>query len=72
MKINLKRFLQRILLEIMKKIILGTSDAWSMSSSPHRPSDPAYYIEDCRIFRQCSGLDKIIRCKSSLAFKFKK
>ena len=29
--------------EIMKKkIILGTSDAWSMSF-------PAYYIEDCRI-----------------------
>ena len=26
----MKEFLQRILQEIMKKIILGTSDAWSM------------------------------------------
>ena len=33
-----------------KKIIPGTSDAWSMSRSSHRPSDPGYYIEDCRIF----------------------
>ena len=30
--------------------MLGTSDAWSMSRSSHRPSDPSYYIEDCRIF----------------------
>ena len=34
----------------MKKIMLGTSDAWSMSRSSHRPSNPANYIEDCRIF----------------------
>ena len=33
-----------------KKIILGTSDAWSLSDLSHRPSDPAYYIEDCQIF----------------------
>ena len=33
----------------MKKIMLGTSDAWSMSCSSQRPSKPAYYIEDCRI-----------------------
>ena len=33
----------------MKKIILGTSDPWSLSPSSHRTSDPAYYIEDCRI-----------------------
>ena len=32
-----------------KKIILGTSDAWSMSRSSQRTSNPAYYIEDCRI-----------------------
>ena len=32
-----------------KKIIHGTSDAWSMSRLSHRPSDPVYYIEDCRI-----------------------
>ena len=35
-----------------KKIMLGTSDAWSMSRSSHRPSEPAYYIEDCRILGQ--------------------
>ena len=29
-----------------EKIMLGTSDAWSMSRSSHRPSDPAYHIED--------------------------
>ena len=29
--------------------MLGTSDAWSMSRSSHRPSKPAYYIEDWRI-----------------------
>jgi hypothetical protein len=29
--------------------MLGISDAWSMSRLSHRPSDPAYYIEDCRI-----------------------
>ena len=44
----MKRFLQRILQEIMKKIILGTSDAWSMSHSSQRPSEPVYYIEDCQ------------------------
>ena len=48
-KNKLKRFLQRILLEIMKKKILGTSEAWSVSHSSQRPSEPAYYIEDCRI-----------------------
>ena len=47
----MKRFLQRILQEIMKKI-LGTSDAWLMSHLSHRSSDPAYYIEDCRISDQ--------------------
>ena len=40
-----------------KKIILGTSDAWSMSRLSKRPSDPAYYIEDCRIFEDCQILD---------------
>ena len=29
-----------------EKIILGTSNAWSMIRSSQRPSDPAYYIED--------------------------
>ena len=35
----------------MKKIILGTSDACLMSRLSQQTSDPAYYIEDCRIFR---------------------
>ena len=34
-------FLQRILQEIMKKIIFGTSDAWSTIHLYHRPSNPA-------------------------------
>ena len=41
--------MQRILQEIMKKILLGTADDWSMRRSSQRISDPAYYIEDCRI-----------------------
>ena len=41
---------QVLLLWIENKIILGTSDAWSMSHLSQRPNDPAYYIEDCRIF----------------------
>ena len=34
-----------------KKIILGTSDAWSMSCLSQQPSNPVYYIEDCRSSR---------------------
>ena len=45
----MKQFLQR---NYEKKIILGTSDAWSTSRWSHRPSDPAYYIEDCRILEK--------------------
>ena len=32
-----------------EKKILGTSDTWSTSRLSHRPSEPAYYIVDCRI-----------------------
>ena len=32
-----------------EKKILVTSDAWSMRRPSHRPSDPGYHIEDCRI-----------------------
>ena len=32
-----------------EKIILGTLDTWSTSHLSHRPSEPAYYIVDCRI-----------------------
>ena len=34
-----------------KKLILGTSDAGSMSHLSQQPSKPAYYIEDCGILR---------------------
>ena len=37
----MKGFLQSILQEIMKKITLGTSDAWSTIHLSRRPSDPA-------------------------------
>ena len=34
----------------------GTSDAWSVSRSSHWPSEPVYYIEDCRISDRKTGL----------------
>ena len=37
--------------------INNTSDAWLMSRSSHRPSDPEYYIEDCRISWLCRLLE---------------
>ena len=38
--------------------MLGTSatGAWLMSHSSHRPIDPAYYIEDCRISTQGNAI----------------
>ena len=33
--------------------LLGTSDAWLTSRLSHRPSEPAYYIVDCRIYTEC-------------------
>ena len=57
--------MQRILQEIMKKIIHGTSDTWLMSRSSQRPSDPAYYIEDCRICEVTHGDSTDNRIKSS-------
>ena len=51
MKINqLKQILQQILQQIMEKNILGTSDTWWMCHLSHRPSEPAYYIEERRLF----------------------
>ena len=50
-KIKLKIFeCSKSMRNYEKKIILGTSDAWSMSRLAHRPSNPAYYIEDWLIF----------------------
>ena len=34
-----------------KKIMLGTSDAWSTSHLSRQTSEVAYFILDCRIFR---------------------
>ena len=31
------------------KKLFGTLDAWSMRQSSQGPSNPAYYIEDCRV-----------------------
>ena len=66
----MKVFLHRILQEIMKKIILGTSDAWSMIHLSHRPSNPPYYIVNWQIFdgqsvpgsKMCGG----VKCAEEL------
>ena len=57
-KIKIKSFVCLCALwEIIKnKVMLGTSYPWSVSHSSHRPSVPAYYIEDCRIFDVTSCL----------------
>ena len=47
-----------------EKKILGTSGAWSTSRLSCRPSEPAYYIVDCRIFALRTGT-----VSSSLKFK---
>ena len=39
-----------------KKIILGTSDAWSTSHLSQRTSEPAYYILDCRILNDLTEM----------------
>ena len=44
-----------------KKIILGTSDAWSTSHLSQRTSKPAYYIVDCQI----SNWEAAHRCAQS-------
>ena len=49
--------------KLWKKIILGTSDAWSLSLSSKRPSDLAYYIEDCQIY--CSLLEELKLAKET-------
>ena len=38
-----------MLSEIIKKIMLGTPDAWSTSHLSQRTSKPTYHIVDCRI-----------------------
>ena len=46
---NKEFWVPQVYKKLWKKIMLGTSYAWSMSWTSHRPSDTAYYIEDCRI-----------------------
>ena len=46
-----KDFCKKLWEKMRKNIMLGTSDAWSMSRSSQQPSDQAYYIEDCLILR---------------------
>ena len=49
----MKQFLQRILQEIIFFL-----NIWMLGSSlSHRLSDPAYYIEDCRILRLIRSLE---------------
>ena len=45
--------MQSILQDLMKKNILGTSDAWSTSRLFHRPREPAHYIVDYLILGVC-------------------
>ena len=49
-KINWNDFCKEFCKKLWKKIILGTSDAWSTSHLSHQPSEPAYYIVDWRIY----------------------
>ena len=56
----MKKWIERVFAKIFarfyeKKIILGTSDAWSTSRLSHWPSKPAYYIVDWRIFESLKG-----------------
>ena len=50
-KINLKNFWKEFCKKSWKKIVLGTSDAWSKIRLSHRPSEPVYYIVNWRIFK---------------------
>ena len=48
-----------------KKIILGTSDAWSKSRLSHRPSKPAYYIVDWRTLNKSRTFSSFNGCWKS-------
>ena len=55
----------------MKKILLGISDNWSMSHLSQRTSEPAYYIEDCRILVKYGSEEKgSFFCKCSILLGF--
>ena len=57
---KLKELLQRILQEIMKQ--KNTWNIRRLVNEKDRPSDPAYYIEDCRIFNLNYTVITIISC----------
>ena len=48
-QIDWKYFCKEFCKKSWKKIILGSSDAWSTIHLAHRPSEPAYYIIKWRI-----------------------
>ena len=58
-KIKIKSFECPKSIRNYKKIMLGTSDAWSTTHMSHRTSEPAYYIVDCQISRLDLWLKKM-------------
>ena len=48
-KIKIKSFECPKSIKSIKKIILGTTDAWLTTRLSHRPNNPAYYIVNWRI-----------------------
>ena len=64
----MKQFLQRILQEVMKKIILGTSDTWSTSHLSQLTSKPA----NQRIILQIVGFLKGLQDKKLVTLVRKK
>ena len=63
-KNKMKQFLQRIFQENMKKISLGTSDAWSMSHSSHRNSVLYWRLLDFFQLWQCHFYNTLARNNS--------
>ena len=50
-KINWNYFFKEFCKILWKKKILGKSDTWLTNHLSQQPSEPAYYIVDCRISR---------------------
>ena len=62
-KITIKSFECPMSIKSIKKIIHGTSDSWSTNFLSHRPSNPAYYIVNWRIFIVAAMIVMINHCK---------
>ena len=56
---NWKAFSKVFCKKSWKKIMLGTSDAWSTIRLSHRPNDPTYYIVNWQIFRGKKEIEKV-------------